>query len=355
MKITFADWGNYTIAFQTLLRKLGFEVILPEKTNPKVIEEGVKLSPELFCFPLKVNIGNYLPAIRKGADTVIMWENIGGSCRMRYYWVIQEKALREAGFKIKVLNFNSQNLLSRILEIKKSNKVSFWQLLEAARVFFKEINFIEKLEEKALHFRPREKEKGQTDEVLNTALKRLAQATSLKKISELKKETWEKFSEIKIDQNRKILSVGIVGEIYTMIDGGVNFDLDKKLGEMDITVHRKLNLTQHLKGGFPPWNEWLLQRKVNPYLKTTVGGHGRQAIEEILEYARKGFDGVIHLLPFGCMPEVTVRPILQKISQEKKLPFLSISLDEQTAEAGIQTRLEAFVDLMKSKRQLTTH
>ncbi len=119
MKITFADWGNYTIAFKTLLQKLGFEVILPEKTNPKVIEEGAKLSPELFCFPLKVNIGNYLPAIRKGADTIVMWENLGGSCRMRYYWIIQEKVLREAGFQIKVLNFNSQNFLSRIKEIKK--------------------------------------------------------------------------------------------------------------------------------------------------------------------------------------------------------------------------------------------
>ncbi|OGZ18087.1 MAG: hypothetical protein A2Z78_01395 [Candidatus Nealsonbacteria bacterium RBG_13_36_15] len=355
MKITFADWGNYTIAFGSLFQKLGFEFIFPEKTNPRVIEEGAKLSPELFCFPLKVNIGNYLPAIKRGADTIVMWENIGGSCRMRYYWVIQEKVLREAGFKVKVLNFNSQNLLSKIREIQKSNQISSWQLLGAVRFFFKEINFIEKLEEKAQYFRPREKERGQADQVLNETLKKLTQTTNLKELSELKKESWQKFSEIKIDGNKEVLKVGIIGEIYTVVDGGVNFDLDKKLGTMGLNVHRKLNLTQHLKGGFPPWNEWLLQRKVNSYLKTTVGGHGRQAIEEMLDYSKKGFDGVIHLLPFGCMPEITVRPILQKISQEKELPFLSISLDEQTAEVGMQTRLEAFVDLMKSKQQLTAN
>ena len=219
----------------------------------------------------------------------------------------------------------------------------------------KEISFIEKLEEKAQYFRPIERKKGQTDEVLNGALGKLEQTVSFKKLSELKKEIWQKFSEIKIDKNRKVLRVGVVGEIYTVVDGGVNFSLDKKLGEMGVKVHRKLNLSQHLKDGLLPWDEWLLQRKVNSYLKPTVGGHGRQAIEEILEYAKEGFDGVIQLLPFGCMPEITVRPILQKISQEKKLPFLSVSLDEQTAETGIQTRLEAFVDLMRSKQQLIPH
>ena len=121
---------------------------------------------------------------------------------------------------------------------------------------------------------------------------------------------------------------------------------------MGAEVHRKLNISQFVKDSFFPWRERQLQRKINPYLGSTVGGHGRQAIGEMLDFAKEGFDGVIQLLPFGCLPEVTVRPILQKISQEKKIPFLSISLDEQTAEAGIQTRLEAFIDLLWSRRKI---
>jgi predicted nucleotide-binding protein (sugar kinase/HSP70/actin superfamily) len=50
----------------------------------------------------------------------------------------------------------------------------------------------------------------------------------------------------------------------------------------------------------------------------------------------------------NCMPEITVRPILEKIHQESGIPFLSLSLDEQVAEAGINTRLEAFIDVVKS-------
>jgi len=50
----------------------------------------------------------------------------------------------------------------------------------------------------------------------------------------------------------------------------------------------------------------------------------------------------------NCMPEVTVRPILEKIHKESGIPFLSLSLDEQVAEAGISTRLEAFVDVVRN-------
>ena len=189
------------------------------------------------------------------------------------------------------------------------------------------MSFIEKLEERAQCLRPREKNSGQANKVLNETLEKLMQIDNSKKLSTLKAKAWQKFSEIKIDKDKEVLRVGIIGEIYTIVDEGVNFGLDKKLGGMGINIHRKLNLTQHLKGGLLPWNEWLLQKKVNSYLKSTVGGHGRQAIEETLEYAKKGFDGVIHLLPFGCMPEITVRPILQKIIKEKKLPSLSISLE----------------------------
>ncbi len=109
-----------------------------------------------------------------------------------------------------------------------------------------------------------------------------------------------------------------------------------------------MELTYHLKKKIFPWKDWIIQRKINPYLKSTVGGHGRDAVYETLEYVREGFDGIIHLLPAFCMPEITVRPILERIHQESGIPFLSLSLDEQAAEAGIDTRLEAFIDVVRN-------
>lgn len=349
MKVTFAEWGNYTSSIKNLIERLGVEVIMPEKTNSKAIEEGAKLSPELFCFPLKVNIGNYIPALKKGADTIFMWENLGGSCRMRYYWIIQEKILQEAGFNVKVLNLNSRNILPQFNKIRKENNISFWQSLQNCFLFFRRLNFVDRLEKEAQYIRPREKNKGQADQILPQAFKKLEKISNGRDLTILKAETKKELSKIKIEKNKEVVRVGIIGEIYTIVDGTINFGLEKKLGEMGIEVHRKLDLSQHLLGGILPWKEKQLQKKVNPYLKSTVGGHGRQAIEEMLDFAKNHFDGVIQLLPFGCMPEVTVRPILQEIGQKNNLPFLSISLDEQTAETGIQTRLEAFVDLLFAK------
>lgn len=351
MKITFANMGNYAPALRMLLERLGCDVVLPERTTPKVIEEGAKLSPELFCLPLKVNIGNYLGALRKGADTILMWENIGGSCRLRYYWLIQEKILREAGFNVKVWNLSSGNLIPRLFAIKRVNQIPFLEAISTLHFFFKEVGFIEKIEGKVQYFRPREKEKGQTETVFTQSLEKLKGVRERKTFSLLEKETLEKFSKIEIDKKREILKIGVVGEIYTICDEAVNLGIEKKLGEMGVEVHRKLNLSHFLKDGVFPWREWSLQKKINPYLKSTVGGHGRQAIGEMLDFAKEGFDGVIQLLPFSCMPEVTVRPILQKISQEKKMPFLSFSIDEQTGEVGVQTRLEAFVDLLWFRRE----
>jgi predicted nucleotide-binding protein (sugar kinase/HSP70/actin superfamily) len=350
MKLTLANWGYYSICFKNLMESLGIEVILPEKTTPKAIEEGAKISPDLFCFPLKVNIGNYLSAIRKGADTIFMWENIGGSCRLRYYWIIQEKALREAGFKATVLNINARNFFPILNKIRKENKISIFGLVRSFLFFIRQIWFIEKTEKKVRYLRPRELESGRSDQILIKTLDDLDKVVTARQLMVLERKTEKALSDIQIDKNRKVLKIGLVGEIYTVVDGTLNFDLEKKLGQMEIEVCRQMNLLYHLKKTIFPWIDWKIQKKIMPYLKSTVGGHGRDAIYELLEYSKEGFDGVIQLLPFGCMPETTVRPILQNISKEKGIHFISFSIDEQTGEVGVSTRLEAFVDLIKNKQ-----
>lgn len=354
-KVTFPQMGNYTPALKVLFEKLGLKVIPPEKTNKKTIEDGAKLSPEMFCFPFKVNVGNYLSAFEKGADTIFMWENIGGICRFRYYWITQEKILRDAGFDIRVFNLNTKNFISRIREIKKETKISFFQILSALFLLLREIKFIEKLEKRVCYLRPREKNFGQADTIFTEALEGLNKIKTGKELSKLQKEIWQKFLEVEIDRNKKVLKVGLIGEFYTVIDPVVNFEIEKKLGRMEVESFREMTLSYFLKHGILPWKDWLIQRKTRPYLKSTVGGHGQDAIYEMLNCAEKGFDGVIHLLPFGCMPEVSVRPILQKIHQETGIPFLSLSLDEQVAEAGINTRIEAFVDVVKNYHENKKH
>ena len=344
--ITFARWGNYTIAFKALFESLGLKVISPEKTTSETIAEGAKLAPEMYCFPLKVNLGNYLETIKKGADTIFMTTALGGSCRLRYYAVVEDKILKDSGYNVDFVIFdqNPKDIYSKIKEISGA---SSWQILKAVRFFFKKLRLIEKLEKKAQYLRPREIKKGMTDEFLNETFLELDKINGEKDFASFPKKIFKKISEIKIDKSQNIPKVGIIGEIYTVSDPAVNSEIERKLGQQGIEVHREMDLTYHLKKKFF-LKDWFIQRKINPYLKSTVGGHGRDAVYEMLKYIKEGFDGIIHLLPMACMPEVTARPILEKIHQESGIPFLSLSLDEQVAEAGIDTRLEAFVDVVKN-------
>lgn len=58
-------------------------------------------------------------------------------------------------------------------------------------------------------------------------------------------------------------------------------------------------------------------------------------------------DGILYISSFGCGIDSILIDLVQRKSKEKKVPFMLLTLDEQTGEAGINTRIEAFLDMMK--------
>ena len=73
-------------------------------------------------------------------------------------------------------------------------------------------------------------------------------------------------------------------------------------------------------------------------------------IKGTIKLIEKKYDGIIHTKPFGCTPEVTAIPIIQKIASENNMPIIFLSYDVETSDEGIKTRLEAFYDLLKIRR-----
>ncbi len=61
--------------------------------------------------------------------------------------------------------------------------------------------------------------------------------------------------------------------------------------------------------------------------------------------------GVIQLAPFSCIPEIVAKGILPRVSEIEDIPVMTIFLDEMMGKAGMQTRLEAFVDLLSQRRE----
>jgi predicted nucleotide-binding protein (sugar kinase/HSP70/actin superfamily) len=71
----------------------------------------------------------------------------------------------------------------------------------------------------------------------------------------------------------------------------------------------------------------------------------------MVDFKERGFDAIIHLMPFGCLPELVTQSAIPAISKQLQLPILSLSLDEQMGTANNQTRIEAFIDLVRNKKK----
>jgi hypothetical protein len=93
-------------------------------------------------------------------------------------------------------------------------------------------------------------------------------------------------------------------------------------------------------------------RAAEPYLSHNIGGFARSTVGSAVLLSREGVDGLIHLAPFNCTPEVMAHNALLALQRECPIPILSLSFDEHTGRAGLLTRLEAFVDLLERRRQL---
>jgi len=69
-------------------------------------------------------------------------------------------------------------------------------------------------------------------------------------------------------------------------------------------------------------------------------------------YLESGADGVIGIMTFGCGPDSVMMDMLHRqAARLRATPFMCLTLEEHTAEAGIVTRLEAFLDMIHRKKR----
>ncbi len=61
-------------------------------------------------------------------------------------------------------------------------------------------------------------------------------------------------------------------------------------------------------------------------------------------------EGVIHVTAFSCGPDAMVDKLVELECKQRGMPFLSLMIDEQTGEGGVATRLEAFTDMLRLRR-----
>ncbi|MDK2932195.1 MAG: hypothetical protein PWP27_5 [Clostridiales bacterium] len=363
MKVTFPYMGNTCIVVKALFESLNIDFVTPPMCSKRTLELGTKYAPELACLPLKVNIGNFIESIEKGADTILMTGGCG-PCRFGYYAEVQREILKDLGYNVdffvlELPNGNFQEFLRRVRKL--IGKKSLWKAVMAVKKATNVSIELDKLDKLSFQIRPREKVKGKTDWIMKKFQSQVFKVKGAEEIYNIINSTREELKAVEIDDTRYIPKIGIVGEIYTVIEPFTNFKIEQLLGNMGVEVDRSLNIShwivEHMiKQILPLKKHRPYEQAAQPYLNTMIGGHAQETIGNSVLYAQQGYDGVIQLYPFTCMPEIVAESILPTISNDLDIPILTLIIDELTGEAGYKTRIEAFVDmLLRRKERVVTN
>lgn len=70
-----------------------------------------------------------------------------------------------------------------------------------------------------------------------------------------------------------------------------------------------------------------------------------------LMQSSKPIDGIIFITSFSCGPDTLIGELVSRRAQSLNIPFMLLTIDEHTAEAGFITRLEAFTDMLSRRKR----
>lgn len=352
MKLTFPHMGYINIPLKTFFENLGFEVILPPKISKRTLDLGVKYAPEFACLPLKINLGNFIEALEEGAKLIIMGGGCG-PCRFGYYAEVQQEILRELGYDFDIYVIEP-GLFRNYRKVKDTfGNIPYGKIIPSARIAWKKALIMDEIYKLLLENRAKEKENSIINNIYSSFLDEIDKSMSVEGIVDIRDKYIKKINAAIGEYKQGMeIRVGIVGEIYVVLEPFVNLEIENKLGKLGVSVERNLYISHWLKHFLHLSKEQEeIEDKAKKYLKHFVGGHGIDSIGNTVRYAARGFDGVIQLAPFTCMPEIISESILPRVSKEEGIPVLSLVFDEHSGDAGLQTRIEAFVDLLIRRKQ----
>lgn len=356
MKLTTPHMGTVEWLLADLFERLGVDYMPAPPTTQQTLKLGLQHSPEFACLPLKLTIGNLIEGLDAGADTTMM---VGGCgpCRFGYYADIQRRIITGLGYQYDAVIMEPpgqdfRQFLATIRHVAPS--ASYWDVWQAFKVSFRKGQAFDRVERATLETRCFQTHRGETEAVRVKAYELLAAAKSPAEIVAAEAAALKLFADMP-KRDIEPLKISLVGEFFLLLEPFINFDIESYLGERGVYVARSVYLTDWIgpskKNPVAGHTDAQVAEAAVPYLDYRVGGEGQATIGHTMIAKREGYDGMIQLLPFTCMPDTIAKAILPAVSSAEDMPVLTLIVDEQTGKAGVHTRLEAFLDLLVSRRR----
>lgn len=132
------------------------------------------------------------------------------------------------------------------------------------------------------------------------------------------------------------VSVGIIGRPYLVFDRHTGKSLFRTLAELGarpVLIRPSSEEIREAMTVIPKWVYWSMGREV------VTSAHAF--------FRNDSIDGVINICSTTCGPDSFTHDLIRRRLNQKGKPYLSLSLDEHTSDVGIQTRIEAFIDMLR--------
>ena len=346
--IAFPKMADYDVPARYLLNHItNYKIIKPE-INLNTIEIGSKHSPDFVCAPFKYTLGSLINGLENGADILIQF---GGGCRYGYYASLQEEVLKNLGYKFKMYNLvtaghtDFKRIYRLIKEIDPSIKIR--KLIRYGIVSIMMVKYMDIIDNYIRENIGFEVDKGSFIRLKKKMLNDFSKCKGLLHLNRLYRKYKREFKKIKVDKPKDYIKVGLIGELYTLMEDNANYCIEYELAKHGIVIKRFTNVTYLLLKK---------RKKVRKYLKKMKNIKyrlGADALDNIYhtEYlCKKGYDGIVHIKSSFCTPEIGAMPLINKVAKDYDVPVIFFSFDTNTSKVGVETRIEAFVDMIKMKR-----
>jgi len=298
--------------FGRFFKSLGFDVVLSGRTNKKIIRMGVELVTTQPCFPVKVAYGHVAELLEKKVDyiflpsVVSMMAGFPESPRHQVCPYVQSFP-----YQIRTAfgdRLGETKLLTTPIRLSEGNRLLRKSFAELGRQLGVSASRVKRAIAEAfdaqLRFENALRQKGR--EILDT---------------------------LGSDQRLFVL----VSRPYNGCDEGVNLELPRKLADLGVELipMDMLDLSEAELG----------DKSLHRGVYWTYGQKILRAAE-IINKAPRLF--AIYLSNFSCGPDSFLQTFFKDIMAPK--PSLLLELDEHSADAGVITRLEAFLESLKHYR-----
>lgn len=355
MLLSFPHMGKLYLAVEKTCQKLNIPCLIPEPPGPAALKLGQELAPEGSCLPFCLVLGNMRQALEKGADSIVM---LGGSgpCRFGFFVYLAIKILKDAGYSFDPLIIDKGYHFDNFKRLQKEHKVTVPAFLAAASFGWSVVVCEEILSRLEREYRPLVLDQPGFDSFIAGSRELLLHTSSQHEVAMLRRSLSEYQKRLPIaPQQDRILSIGLIGDIYTLLEPYANHRIEEYLRSRGIVVYKEMSVSGWLPNILLPWRKGGYRRSLlqqaYPYLRYGVGGFGLESVANAQRMRKRQVDGIIQLFPLGCMPEIVARSALDRICREENIPIMCVTLDQHDSMTGFETRLEAFLDVVANKKE----